>query len=53
MDYNKPEVQHVLSNNIKILKILSEAIILAENSTQVLDRAFGISQGGSPRIGNE
>lgn len=53
MDDNKPEAQHVLANNIKILEMLSDAITLAENSTQVLDRAFGTNQGGSPRIGNE
>lgn len=53
MEDNKPEAQHVLANNLKILEMLSEAIALAENSTQVLDRAFGTSHGRSPRIGNE
>lgn len=50
----RPEAQHVLSNNIKILEHLTEAIRLAEDSTQTLDKAFGPSQagkGGPPRIG--
>lgn len=52
----RPEAQHVLANNIKVLEHLSEAIRLAEDSTRVLDKAFGPSQaakGGPPRIGTE
>ena len=50
----RPEAQLVLSNNIKVLEHLSEAIKLAESSTHILDKAFGpsqASQGGPPRIG--
>ncbi|MDW3208209.1 MAG: histidine kinase [Alphaproteobacteria bacterium] len=52
----RPEAQHVLANNIKVLEHLSEAIRLAEDSTRILDKAFGPSQaakGGPPRIGTE
>jgi ATP-dependent Zn protease len=54
-DDMRPEAQQVLSNNIKILEHLSEAIKLAEHSTHTLDKAFGPSQadqGGPPRIGS-
>jgi hypothetical protein len=53
-DDTRPEAQLVLSNNIKVLEHLSEAIKLAESSTHILDKAFGpsqSSQGGPPRIG--
>ena len=53
-DDRRSEAQHVLSNNIHVLELLSEAIALAEDSTAVLDKAFGPSvsaQGGPPRIG--
>ena len=52
----RPEAQHVLNNNIKILDNITEAIRLAEDSSHVLDKAFGPSQaahGGPPRIGTE
>ncbi|WP_227421443.1 hypothetical protein [Pacificispira spongiicola] len=55
-DDTRPEAQHVLANNVKILGLLSEAIALGEDSTRVLDKAFGPSQaakGGPPRIGTE
>jgi len=45
----------VLRNNTKILDLLGEAIDLATDSTQTLDKAFGPSQaakGGPPRIGD-
>lgn len=51
----RPEARQVLNNNIKILGLLSEAIALADDSTHILDRAFGPSQsakGGLPRIGS-
>lgn len=51
MDDEKPEAQHVLSNNIEILGLLTEAITLAEESTQILDKSFGMGGRGSPRIG--
>lgn len=53
-DDSRAEAQHVLSNNIQILEYLSKAIQIAEDSTRVLDKAFGPSQaakGGPPRIG--
>ena len=53
MDDEKPEAHHVLNNNMEILGLLSSAIALAEDSTQVLNRAFGTSTSGSPRIGKE
>jgi len=40
-----------MKNNMKILGLLSEAIVLAEDSTEVLNRAFGPSKEGKPRIG--
>ena len=52
----RPEAQHVLNNNIKVLEHRTEAIRLADDSSHVLDKAFGPSQatrGGPPRIGNE
>lgn len=52
----RPEAQHVLANNMRILNLLTDAIQLAEDSTLTLNRAFGPSQadkGGPPRIGNE
>ena len=52
VDDSRPEALHVLNNNMTILKIISEAILLAENSTRVLVKAFGPSVlGGPPRIG--
>lgn len=54
MNDPKDEARHVLNNNMKILTLLSEAITLAEDSTHVLDKAFGPSnaaKGGPPRIG--
>lgn len=51
---HRPEALHVMSNNLKILLKVSEAIDLALDSTRMLDKAFGPSQaahGGPPRIG--
>ncbi len=45
------EAQQVLRNNIKILELISQSIQLADESTQILDRSFGPSKPGSPRIG--
>lgn len=53
---HRPEALNVMSNNLKILQNLSEAIELAMDSTQILDRAFGPSEaakGGPPRIGKD
>lgn len=51
MEDDRPEAQIVLDNNVKILGLLSEAIVLAENSTTVLQKSFGPSRDGRPRIG--
>ena len=52
VDDPRPEATHVLNNNIKILELITEAIRLAEDSTQILQKAFGPGiQGGPPRIG--
>lgn len=50
----RPEALQVMSNNMKVLDHLTAAIELAQDSTHLLDRAFGPSQaedGGEPRIG--
>ena len=50
----RPEAQQVLQNNIKILDYISQSIALAEDSTHILDKAFGPgSEDGFPRIGIE
>jgi len=54
MNDPKEEARHVLNNNMKILSLLSEAINLADDSSRVLNKAFGPShaaEGGPPRIG--
>lgn len=51
---HRPEALHVLANNVKVLEHLTAAIELAQDSTTLLDRAFGPSEakkGGEPRIG--
>ncbi len=51
---DRPAAQLVLQNNIKILDYVSQSIALAEDSTHILDKAFGPgSEEGSPRIGTE
>ena len=55
MNDPKDEARHVLDNNMKILNLLSDAIGHAQDSTRVLNKAFGPSvaaDGGSPRIGS-
>ena len=47
------EARHVVDNNMVILNLLTEAIQLAEDSSQTLDKAFGRSTPGQPRIGGE
>jgi hypothetical protein len=54
-DDPRVEAKSVLANNMRILNLLTDAIVLAEDSTTTLDKAFGPSQaskGGPPRIGN-
>lgn len=53
-DDPRPEARAVLANNMRILNLLTDAILLAEDSTSILDKAFGPCQsakGGLPRIG--
>ena len=53
-DDHRPEALHVMANNVKVLEHLTAAIELAQDSTRLLDRAFGPSEaakGGPPRIG--
>lgn len=51
MEDERPEARQVLENNIEILGLLTECIGLAENSTMVLEKSFGKSLEGAPRIG--
>jgi len=51
VDDHRPEARLVMDNNIRILSLLSEAITLAEESTRTLERSFGPSLVGKPRIG--
>ena len=53
-DDHRIEAHQVMANNMQILHLITEAIDLAEESTRVLDKAFGPSisaKGGEPRIG--
>ena len=50
---NRPEARQVLDNNVEILALISDAIRLAENSSEVLNKSFGPSDGKSPRIGEK
>lgn len=50
---NRPEARQVLNNNMRVLGLISEAIVIAEDSTRILEKAFGPSvKGGPPRIGS-
>lgn len=51
VDDDRPEARHVLNNNIRILSLLTEAVDLATDSTKTLERSFGASTAGQPRIG--
>jgi len=48
---DRVQARQVLENNIKILGLLTECINTAEDSTRLLDKAFGPSKDGEPRIG--
>jgi UDP-N-acetylmuramyl tripeptide synthase len=50
-DDGRAEARRVMQNNMRILGLVSEAITLAEDSTAVLNRAFGPGKEGQPRIG--
>lgn len=47
----RPEARVVLNNNIEILDHLTKCIAMAQESTKVLNRAFGPHKEGEPRIG--
>ncbi len=51
VDDHRPEALHVMANNMKILDMITQCIELAMDSTTVLNRAFGPSTKGAPRIG--
>ena len=51
MDDERVEAKTVLENNIKILTLLTECMHLSESSTTILERSFGRSIDGKPRIG--
>ena len=54
VDDHRTEAGQVLANNKRVLNLLTDAIALAEDSTRILDKAFGPSaaqNGGPPRIG--
>ncbi|MCK5373706.1 MAG: histidine kinase [Alphaproteobacteria bacterium] len=51
LEDERPEAQSVLDNNVKVLSLLSEAIGIAEDSTGILQKSFGPSRSGQPRIG--
>jgi hypothetical protein len=51
VDDHRPEAHQVLENSIKILQYLSDSISLAEDSSRILDKTFGPSKDGQPRIG--
>jgi hypothetical protein len=53
VDDERPEARHVLSNDVRILTLLSECIDLAEDSSRVLARSFGPSRPGHHRIGTD
>lgn len=50
-DDNRPEARQVLQNNIKIMNLLTESILLAEDSSAILNKSFGQSGKDGPRIG--
>tara|TARA_R110002072_G_scaffold33215_8_gene100679 strand:+ start:242 stop:502 length:261 start_codon:yes stop_codon:yes gene_type:complete len=51
MDDDRTEAQVVMNNNVEILGLLSAAIAKAEESTTILQKSFGPSREGEPRIG--
>ena len=52
IDDPKTEAEQVISNNMQILNLLTEAIHRAEDSTAILTKSFG-PHGDKPRIGVE
>jgi len=52
MDDPAPSAQEILANNMSVLTLLTDAIELAEESTQILKTQFGPPNAdGTPRIG--
>ena len=51
VDDDRVQARQVLENNIKILGLLTECIRAAEDSSRLLDKAFGPHKDGEPRIG--
>lgn len=51
MDDERDEAQQVLDNNVRILSLLSECIHISKESTRLLEKSFGPSIKGKPRIG--
>ena len=51
LDDERPEARRVLENNVRILQLLSDSISIAEESSRLLDKHFGPSEPGKPRIG--
>ena len=52
VDDDRPEARKVLANNVQIMSMLGECIATAEENTTILDKSFGPSRTGKPRIGN-
>lgn len=48
---DRVQARQVLENNIKILGLLTECVKTAEDSSRLLDKAFGPHKEGEPRIG--
>ena len=47
----RPEARAVLNNNVEIMAHLAQCIERAQDSTRLLNRAFGPHKKGEPRIG--
>lgn len=47
----RPEARAVFNNNVEILSMLTKCIERAQESTHILNRAFGPHKDGEPRIG--
>ena len=47
----RSEAHQVFANDVAILDHLTESIRLAEENTDLLNKAFGPSKPGAPRIG--
>ena len=52
VDDDRTQARQVLENDIRILGLLSECVRVAEESSQILQHAFGPHKDGEPRIGS-